>query len=212
MASLSSNVIVHLYKSRNTVLELLKEQNYAVNEYTEFSINEIDTMYKNNQLDILVQRDSDGSKTYVKYLLNIKQFRKEHLDDIVEDLFVIENVLEDKKKDTLIIICMEDPNETITNKLKYLYDHSGIFIVIHSIARLQFNVLKHSLVPEISVLSDQGLAELMKTYHLKETKNLPEISRFDPQSLAMSLRPGQVCELNRKSITAGTAKYYRVCV
>ena len=212
MSSLASNVVIHLYKARNTILELLKHQGYSVDNYTEFSINEIDTMYKNNQLDILVERESDGAKSYIKYLLNVKQFRKENLDDIVEDLFVIDNVLTDKKNDTLIIISNEDPNETILNKLKYLYDHNGIFVVILSIARLQFNLLNHVLVPEISILSDDGLAELMKVYHLKETKNLPEISRFDPQSLAMSLRPGQVCELTRKSITASTAKYYRVCV
>jgi len=43
-------------------------------------------------------------------------------------------------------------------------------------------------------------------------KQLPEVSRFDPHSLAMCLRPGEVCQYERKSPTAMKTDYYRVCV
>ena len=52
----------------------------------------------------------------------------------------------------------------------------------------------------------------MKKYSLKDVKQLPEISRFDPQALAMCLRPGQICSLNRDSVTALNYKYYRYCI
>lgn len=210
MSELSSNRILKIYKSRNTIISLLEKQNYVMSDYAEFSINEIDAMYTNNQLDMLVKNDESDKKVYVKYYLNSKNIRKENLEDLVEDLFQIESVL--TKSDTLIIIINEEPNDTIIERLKYLYDHDGIFIVLHNIERLQFNILEHQLVPYINILNETEVDELKKRYNLKDTTQLPEISRFDPQSLAVCLRPGQVCRLHRKSYTGLTYDYYRLCI
>jgi len=148
---------------------------------------------------------------YIKYYLNAKQLRPQNLDDIIEDLFVIENVL--TKNDTLIIITHDEPNDTIVTKLKYLYDHDGIFVVIHNIKRLQFNILNHTLVPDCEVLTETQVNELKKTFNISNEKiQLPEMSRFDPQALAMCVRPGQVCCFKRDSATAMKYNYYRICV
>ena len=210
MSSLSSNRIISIYKSRNVILEILKSQGYDVSGYAEFSINEIDMMSTNDQLDMLIHRETDDSNVYVKYVLAVKQMRKEILDELIDDLFNIENVL--TKKDSLIVIVNEESNETIINKIKYLYNHDGIFIVAHNIKRLQFNILNHSLVPNISILNKEEINELTKKFNLKSLQQLPEISRFDPQALAVCLRPGQVCKLERKSVTALKYDYYRVCI
>jgi len=210
MSELSSNRILKIYKSRNTILDLLKFQNYTISDYAEFSINEIDAMYTNDQLDMLVTREKDDSKTYVKYYLNSKSLRKENLDTLVEDLFTIESVL--TKKDTLIVIVNDEPNDTIVERMKYLYDHNGVFIVMHNIERLQYNLLKNVLVPYTEILEDTEIENLKKEYNLKDTSQLPEISRFDPHALAICLRPGQICKLQRKSNTAMNYFYYRVCL
>lgn len=214
MSSLSSSYILEVYNARNTILELLKHQKYDVSEYTSFSVNEINTMYSNSQMDMLVERQSDGSKVYVKHMLNNnnKQIRKENLDELVEDLFDIENVLTNKEKDTIIVISEEEPNDTIITKLKYLYDHDGVFVVVHNIKRLQFNILKHTLVPEIDILDEDEVARLKIEKNFDKLSSLPEISRFDPQALAVGLRPKQICRLIRKSVTSVDATYYRVCV
>jgi DNA-directed RNA polymerase subunit H (RpoH/RPB5) len=191
------------------MIEQLQNLGYDMTDYAEFSINEIDAMNTNNQLDMLVSRE-DGQKIYVKYLLNIKQLRKDNLDQLIEDLYDIETVLE--KKDTLIIITNEEPNDTITQRIKYVYDHSGIFIVLHYIKRLQFNLLKHTLVPSAKILKEEELESLKAQYNLKTLMDLPEISRFDPQALALCLRPNQVIKIERKSDTALEYNYYRVCV
>jgi len=125
-------------------------------------------------------------------------------------LYLIDNVL--TKDDNLIIIIEDEPNDTIHSKMKYLYDHDGIFVTIHNIQRLQYNILKHTLVPECRILSNDELEQLKIKYSIKDTKQLPEISRFDPQSLVIGLRPGQVCEFKRKSATAMFYNYYRVCI
>jgi len=145
MSSASSNRILSIYKSRKTILDLLDYQDYLVEDYTGFSINETDAMFVNSQLDLLVTHKNNQKKVYVKYLISSK-VRAKDLDDIIEDLIYIENVLQ--KSDTIIIIIDDEPNDSITAKLKYLYDHDGIFVVIHNIARLQFNILEHTLNPK----------------------------------------------------------------
>ena len=206
----TNNRILRIYKSRATILKLLQKQGYNVTDYSEFSINEIDTMFTNKQLDMLVTNENFDNKTYVKYYLDAKQVRPQYLDEIIEDLFLVENVL--TKNDTLVIIIDGEPNDTIISKVNYLYDHDGIFVVIHNISRLQFNILEHSLVPPIKILSEGETTQILKTYNLKDTTQLPEISRFDAQALAISMRPGQVCEIERKSVTVMKYNYYRVCV
>ena len=143
--SLSSNKILRIYKSRKNVLDLMKAQGYNTSDYEEFSINEIDAMVSNDQLDMLVQNPVSKQKTYIKYYINSKNIRKENLDTLIEDLFVLESVL--SKTDNLIVITNEEPNDTMIERMKYLYDNDGIFIVMHNIERLQFNILNHDLVP-----------------------------------------------------------------
>lgn len=206
----NSNRILSLYKSRKTILEHLDNLNYETNEYVGFSINEIDAMYVNKQLDLLINHKTNDKKVYVKYYLDAKQIRPPNLDNIIEDLFVIDNVL--TKNDTLIIITEDEPNDTIINKIKYLFDSEGVFVVLHNIHRLQFNILEHSLVPSAVILNDTEIEEMKKTYNIKSLHQLPEISRFDPQALAICMRPGQVCMIFRKSATALSYTYYRICV
>lgn len=207
----SSNKILQIYKSRKNILDILETyQDFAVTDYTEFSINEIDAMYTNNQLDMLLTHKKDKKKTYIKYYLTAKQIRPQNLDNIIDDLFYVENVL--TKDDTLIIVIEDEPNDTIVSKMEYLYNHDGIFVVIHNIQRLQFNILEHELVPEMTILSAEETTEVVKKYNLTSVKQLPEIDRFDPVALALSMRPGQVGRVVRPSITALTTVVYRVCI
>lgn len=215
MSSTTSSRIISIYKSRNTILELLASQDYKIDDYEGFSINEIDAMFNNTQLDMMIPHSTEDKKVYIKYYISprqtVKQIRPQNLDEIIEDLFMIENVL--TKNDILIIIIDDEPNDTIINKIKYLYDHDKIFVIIHNIKRLQFNILKHSLVPSASILSEEESTTLMETYNIKDhLLQLPEISRFDPQAMAICLRPGQICIFSRESTTALTYKYYRVCI
>jgi hypothetical protein len=206
----NSNRILSLYKSRKTILEHLDNLDYETKEYVGFSINEIDAMYVNKQLDLLITHKSNDKKVYVKYYLDAKQIRPANLDNIIEDLFVIDNVL--TKNDTLIIITEDEPNDTIINKMKYLFDSEGVFVVLHNIRRLQFNILQHALVPTAVILNDTEIEDMKRKYNIKSLQQLPEISRFDPQALAICMRPGQVCMIFRKSATALSYNYYRICI
>jgi len=206
----SNNRILTIYKSRKTMIDLLEYQDFDVSEYGNFSINEIDAMLSNTQLDMLVKNKKNNQMAYIKYYLDAKQIRPANLEKIIEDLFEIESVL--TKKDVLIIITEDEPNETIITTLKYIYEHDGIFVVIHNINRLQYNILNHTLVPQCTILEEKEVEELKNKFNIQKLSQLPEISRFDPQALAICLRPGQVCHFQRESATAMLYEYYRVCV
>lgn len=208
--STSSNKILSVYNSRNTLVNIAMKKGYHTDDYNTFSINEIDAMYKNNQLDMLLTHYQSDRKIYIKYYLKAKQIKKQDLDEVIEDLYFIEDVL--KKEDILVIVTEFEPNDTIITKIKYLYEQDGIFIVIHNIKRLQYNILEHSLVPKSRILTMNEVETLKQKFNLQSVNQLPEVSRFDPQSLAMCLRPGEVCKYERKSPTAMKTDYYRVCV
>ena len=129
---------------------------------------------------------------------------------MIDDLFVLTETL--KKTDTLFIIIKDDPNETLVNELKHIWESEGIFIVIENIKRLQFNILNHVLVPPHSILIDSEVNEIMKRYNITDKSQFPDISRFDPVARVIGLRPGQVCKIIRSSKTAIEAPYYRICV
>ena len=210
----TNNRILNIYNSRVNILGLLSRTGFDADEYAGFSINEIDAMVTNAQLDMLLTNSTTSRKVYVKYYFTDKQssrqIRPNTLNDIVEELYYIEGVLE--KPDTLVIIIDDEPNDSIKERIKYLFDHDGIFVVLHNMKRLQFNLLEHSLVPEVSILSEDERLALYTKYHIQNGSQLPEISRFDPMALALCLRPGQVCKIIRSSQTALEHYYYRICV
>lgn len=204
--------IISLFKSRTTIIELLAALDYVVEDYSTFSINEIDAMQKNDQLDMLVTHKINGKKIYVKHYLpdKQKQITRKALDAVIEDLYEIDKIL--TQNDTLLIICDDEPNNSNISKMNYLYDHDGIFIVMHNIKRLQYNISMHDLVPKMTILSEDETKEFMIKMNISSLSQLPEISRYDPQALSICLRPKDVCRIERTSVTALKCLYYRVCV
>ena len=83
---------------------------------------------------------------------------------------------------------------------------------MQNIKRLQFNILEHALVPPHRVMNEDEVKVIMQKYNITDKTQFPEISRFDPVSQVIGLRPGNVCEILRPSKTAIVANYYRVCV
>lgn len=208
--SFNNNHILNIYKSRMNILNIMEYQGYTVSDYVNFNINEVDAMLSNTQLDMLIENSATNQKTYIKYYFNSKQIRQNNLDEIIEDLFIIDEVL--NKNDNLIVIIEDEPNDVIISRLRYLYENDGIFVVIHNIHRLQYNILNHDLVPKCVVLTDSESNEFKQTYNINSNSQLPEISRFDPQANALCMRPGQIAKFTRKSITALETTYYRICV
>ena len=211
----TSDIISSIYKSRQILLSLMDSQGYNIDDYINFSINEVNSMKQNNQLDILLEKKEENPNTkrkdkiYIRYYLG-KMIRLSNIQEIIDDLFYLEEIL--TKDDTLYIIIKDDINETLTNDLKHIWEKDKIFIVIESIKRLQYNVLNNSLQPKFELMLNSDVEIMMKKYNITNLLQLPEISRFDPVSRAIGLRPGNVVKIIRNSKTSIDSNYYRLCI
>jgi len=205
----NSTLVSKIYTSRNILLEQLEERGFDVSNYNNFSVNEVHTMMQNKQCDMLVENE-EGHKVYVKYHIH-KALRPPIVYETVDDLFNIEMTL-NKETDSVIFITRQTPNDTLTKCMRQIFDHEKILVRVYDIARLQFNILKHSLVPIHIVLNDEEKKEVIEKYNINSMGELPEISRFDPVAIAIGIRPGQLCKIIRNSLTAIQGNYYRICV
>jgi DNA-directed RNA polymerase subunit H (RpoH/RPB5) len=203
----ASGTITAIYKSRTNLLALLKAQGYDVSQYDNFGMNEVHAMNTNKQLDIMVVNES-GQKAYVKYHLG-KPLRRDNITEYVEDLYHLEKTL--SKQDSLIIVMKSEMNDTNIAVLNQIWEQSGIHIVIFSLDRLQFNILEHTYVPKHTILNEEETQAMMSKYNIAHPDMLPNISRYDPVAMAIGMRPGQVCRIDRFSKTAVSTPYYRIC-
>lgn len=207
----TSESISKLYNSRKVLLSLLQSQKYDISDYEEFNVNEIHIMNNNKQLDMLITSDStvvNSKKVYVKYHL-AKTLRRENINDYIDDLYHLEQIL--TKDDTLIIIIKQEPHEPLLNILNQIWESEGIFIIIHNLDRLLFNILEHSYVPRHIIMNEPEIKSMKQLYNIKNDSELPTISRYDPVALAIGMRPGEICKIERPSKTAIMTNYYRIC-
>ena len=218
MVNTNTNIISQIYQSRKTILELMNEQGFDVSGYSNFSVTEVNSMKQNNQLDMLLETKNISSsekssikrKIYIRYYL-AKTIRPTNIHEMIDDLFILTETL--KKEDTLYIIIKDNVNETLINELKDIWERDGIFIVIENIKCLQFNILRHILVPPHRIIdNDFEIENIMKKYNIIDKIQFPDISRFDPVARAICLRPGQICNITRPSKTAIESNYYRICI
>ena len=202
---------INLLKSRGVLLDMLERRGYDVEQYRNYSINEIRLMHDTKKLDMILEKES-GMKCYVKYSI-YKKLQSTELNKLVTNYFISEDH-QLSEGDELIIIC----NDNIIISKKYgnfmskleNYYTKNLFVQIFSVDSLLFDVTKHSLVPEHIILSDNEKQKILEKYNIDENK-LPRISRFDPVAKFIGIRPTQVCKITRNSYTCGESIYYRIC-
>ena len=132
-----------------------------------------------------------------------------NISEYIDDLYNLETVL--TKKDDLIIIMKDEPNESLIKILKNIWEQDHIYINVFNIKRLQFNILKHELVPPHSVLTKEEAIKMKEKFNITEDSQLSDISRFGPVAQAICIRPGEICKIQRPSCSAITSDFYRIC-
>lgn len=202
----SNSHIVQVYNSRKNLLEILETRGFNTSSYNNFSISEIGILTEQDQLDMLLE-DSNNKKIYVKYYIN-KVIKPPNIYNMIEDLFYLENIL--TKKDDLMIIVKDEPNDTLVQTVKDIWMQDSIYTSTINIKRLQFNILNHVLVPKHSILSKPEEIEFKRKFNILDN-NIPDISYFSPVSLVLGIRPNDIVKIERKSRTAIKADFYRIC-
>lgn len=234
MASKIPKILVsNVYKSRKNLLQIFESQDYITSDYENFSINEINIMFQNNQLDMLLEKKEDEvqnnkgelgldenntqnekinkkNKLYIRYNLD-KKLTESVITNLLDDLYNEDEPLL-TSNDTLFIVIKEEVNDTMKRIMKQVWEKQGLFVIFESIHRLQYNILNHSLVPPHRIISKEEIQTLFQKYNITSSDNLPEISRFDPVAKLIGIRPKQICHILRPSKSAITSNYYRVCV
>jgi DNA-directed RNA polymerase subunit H len=71
------------------------------------------------------------------------------------------------------------------------------------------DVLKHEMVPDHQIMSEEEVVELLATYHIS-LEQLPKIYHDDPAVRAIGGDVGDVIRIIRDSRTAGRAEAYRL--
>lgn len=206
--NIQSDKLIEIFKSRKIIIEHLEGQKYDVSQYKDFGINDVNTLIQTKQLDMLMTKQPDNKQVYIKYHLT-GSLRSVNIYDYIDDLFNLEDVL--KKKDDLIVIIKDEPNETILKTLINIWEQDGIFVSVMNIKRLQYNVMQHSLVPPHIVLSQEEAEAVKLRYNITSNAQIPDISRFSPVSQAIGLRPNDLCQISRPSKTAIKTEFYRIC-
>lgn len=203
-------LVSRIYTSRNVLLEHLKNQGYDISNEENLSISQIHSKKENGELDMFLEKEDQ--KTYVKYHIESngkpKKLQAKDLADYIEEIFNVEELL--KKSDNLVIIVNDKINDTIKKVIEESY-YDGYFIIVFTLEQLSYNIMNHVLVPPHKVLSNEEKETIKEKYNIVDESQFPEISRFEPVAKVIGLRPGQLCEINRKSKTAITNNYYRLC-
>lgn len=205
-----SRIVNLIYNARRVLLEQLGDQGFDTSSYSKFGINEINILYQQTSLDMILEKPTDGDpkRLYVRYFTG-KLFRPGNIRELVDDL-LLNSVI--TKKDSIIFITQDDSNETIKDFVKQLWEEEKIFIILMSLRRLQLNILKHVIVPQHTIIYEKEIEDMLVKYKLKNKSFLPEISRFDPVALSIGMKPGDICKIIRPSKTSITALYFRICV
>jgi DNA-directed RNA polymerase subunit H (RpoH/RPB5) len=205
---MSNSTIISIYNSRKNLLEILEERGFSIANYSNFSITDVGILTENNQLDMLLENASTKKKIYVKYYVT-KLIKPQNIYDIVEDLFHLESILE--KKDDLMIIIKDEPNDTLLENIKDIWVSDKIYISLVNIKRLQFNILKHILVPKHTILNETETELFMKKYNILDNTQIPDISYFSPVAIVIGLRPNNIVKIERASRTSINSDFYRIC-
>ena len=206
----SAKTVTQLYNARKVLLQQLQQQGYNTESYSNFGINEINILYQNSGLDMILEKEheSEVRRIYVRYFTG-KLFRPGNIRELVDDL-LLNSVI--TKKDTIIFITQDDSNDTIRDFVKQIWEEEKLFIILLNLKRLQFNILEHNLVPNHKIIYDEEIKDMTLKYKLKNVSFLPEISRFDPVALSIGMKPGDICKIIRPSKTSVTSVYFRICV
>jgi len=201
------STVSSIFTARKNLLDILKEIGYKTEDYEGYSINHVLSLIKNNQLNLLLHKNEQ--KLYVKYAIDGSRITSQAVHKLKDEFFGDEPVLD--KKDTLMVIIKDEPNDNIKDTLDEIWNIYGIYINIINIHRLQFNILKHQWVPKHILMSNEEVTEMKTKFNIQSNSELPTISRYDAVASIICMRPTQVCKIIRKSRTSLESEYYRVC-
>lgn len=190
--SLSPETLKKLWKSRKTMLEVLQDRKYPVEdsdfiEYKTFSENIGDDRDEFLQSMTLRYERTSEDKIIVVWPVET------NLESIKDIQFTME------KSNTKRAIIVIDGNLSPKSKgfIHYLATEK-IYINVYTLEEAQYNVMKHDLVPVHKVCSFAEKKGILNGYNVKEDE-IPIINLADPAVRHIGAIKGQLVKIIRNS-------------
>ena len=203
------SLIEKLYKSRNTIIEMMEDRGYDMSNFKNYSINEIELMYSNHPKSNkdISPLDIKKENIYIKYILTPKI----RVSNIINLLNSIKDNF--KENDTIILILNDkiSSENSIEEYFSTLYETNKLFIQYFDIDSITFNVSRHEYVPKHTIISETEKNNLVKTLLITDITKLPKIKKTDPISKYYGIKKGEIFKIERPSETSGIYNYYRLC-
>lgn len=209
--------IDNIYRSRQSLLDILEARNYDVTAYRKFSPAEATAAAAFQSLSFKVFKKDDPTKVCEVRYDKISRPRLDlYFDDIDDDVaentevvVMIDVPITDAHHVTALKQYMKlkddgsERNEKVRRKLR---------VSFFSIYMLVINPLNHVLVPKHEIVPESEHKALMDSMYITAKSKFPEIKfHVDPIARCIGAVPGDIVKITRPSTSAGVAIIYRVC-
>ncbi len=207
---MSFQLIDGLYRSRQTVLALLKRRGFNVEPFERFSVREIELMSgAEDSLNFRAEKEDSTDKTICHVIYHLKPIFKKKLGDLLNDLKLSE---EEFDKSEFIVLLADDVNEAHhAASMKYWLNNKKK-VHFFNLYRLVNNPLDHVLQPKFEVVAVDKHNDLLKALNCNSKQQLPIIKyHADVITRCLGLVPGDIIRITRPSETVGHSIMYSVC-
>jgi DNA-directed RNA polymerase subunit H (RpoH/RPB5) len=206
-----------LYRSRETLLKMLKEEGYLTDKYERFGPWEIEAMVNGGQhsLSMELKRPTagEGEITNCIVLYSLGKL-KQKIKSFVDQLLLPDRVpLVEPANTEVIVLVLEDVADVFHAEALRVWLAHKLKIRFFKSHNLIFDPREHVHVPKHERLPESQHAEFLKTNYIRNKINLPVI-KFHEDMIArvMGLVPGDIVKITRPSPASGTYEIYRVCM
>jgi len=210
MINSSYDYIEQLWKSRETLISILKRQKYDVEEYSitldefkEWAGNDDIRTIKDALTLILTKELPKQDKLLIMWLGDGK---------LGENLQMILSKMNYEGCSRSIIIVDVGVTPSAKSLIRNLA-RKKIFVEVSTMIEMQFSVLDHEYVPLHELCNNTIKNNVLKAYGIK-TSQMPEIKFYDPAIKHLGATKGQLVKITRDSETQPGYKSitYRVVV
>ena len=206
--------IDNVYRSRQTLLDILEDRGYNVEKYRKFSPAEATaaaTAFPS--LSFKVSKKDDESKICDVRYANISRQKLDTFFNDIDDA--------DTENTEVIVMMMgpvADAHHVVALKQYMKLKESGekerrkLRVSFFSIEMIVINPMKHVLVPKHQIVPLENHTELMNSLYITAKTKLPEIKfHVDPIARCIGAVPGDIVKITRPSASSGESIIYRVC-
>ena len=193
--------------SLKVVSEMLHDRKFNVSKL-HLDNETLKVLKKNNKLEFYLE--NENNICFVKYIL--QKPRPSNIKQTIEEIGdLIKNRKNDNKNINIILILNTEPGQTIEKTVNNISVTEGFYIQLFMYKRLLFNITKHISVPKHRMLCNDEITQLITSLKLKNKQQLPVILKNDPIAQYYGMKTGDICEIERISITSGKIKIFRLC-